>query len=67
MCGNIDGNVGRKRDSGEHFEGEDTILFGQAKGIVLIDGEPLRGIIIPKVSKRKLLQLLQAQTSENRQ
>lgn len=53
--------------AGEHFEGEDTILFGQAKGIVLIDGEPLRGIIIPKVSKRKLLQLLQAQTSENRQ
>ena len=53
--------------AGEHFEGEYTLLVGQAKGIVLIYGEPLRGIIIPNVSKRKLLQLLQAQTSENRQ
>ena len=45
--------------AGEHFEGEEDLQFGQGKGIVLIDGQPLRGLIIPKVSKRKLLQLLQ--------
>ncbi|MDD6072382.1 MAG: hypothetical protein PUC12_16460 [Clostridiales bacterium] len=45
--------------AGEHFEGEDELQFGQGKGIILIDGQPLRGIIIPKVSKKKLLELLQ--------
>ncbi|WP_407384682.1 FtsK/SpoIIIE domain-containing protein [Ruminococcus sp.] len=45
--------------AGEHFEGEDTLQFGQARGIVLVDGQPLRSLIIPKVSKRKLLALLQ--------
>lgn len=45
--------------AGEHFEGEDNLQFGQGKGIVLIDGQPLKGIIIPKVSKQKLLSLLQ--------
>ena len=42
----------------EHFEGEETLQFGQARGIVLIDGQPLRSIILPKASKRKLLALL---------
>lgn len=45
--------------AGEHFTGEDELLFGQGKGIVLIDGQPLRGLIIPKVSKKKILTLLQ--------
>lgn len=45
--------------AGEHFDGEDDLQFGQGKGIVLVDGQPLRGIIIPKVSKKKLLELLQ--------
>lgn len=45
--------------AGEHFEGEDDLLFGMGKGIVLIDGQPLRSIIIPTVSKRKILTLLQ--------
>ncbi len=45
--------------AGEHFEGEDELMFGKGKGIVLIDGRPLRGIIIPTVSKKKLLTLLQ--------
>lgn len=45
--------------AGEHFEGEDDLVFGQGKGIVLIDGQPLKGLIIPKVSKKKLLSLLQ--------
>ena len=45
--------------AGEHFEGEDDLLFGQGKGIVLIDGQPLRGLIIPKVSKKRILSLLQ--------
>lgn len=45
--------------AGEHFEGEDDLLFGRAKGIVLIDGQPLKAVIIPKVSKSRLLELLQ--------
>lgn len=45
--------------AGEHFEGEDELQFGQGRGIVLIDGQPLRALIIPKVSKAKLLELLQ--------
>lgn len=44
--------------SGEHFEGEDDLVYGQGKGIVLIDGQELKGLIIPKVSKRRLLELL---------
>ncbi len=46
--------------AGEHFEGEENLQFGQGKGIILIDGQPLKSIIIPKVSKKKLLSLLQA-------
>ena len=45
--------------AGEHFDGEDALRFGQGKGIVLVDGQPLTGLIIPKVSKKKLLKLLQ--------
>lgn len=45
--------------AGEHFDGEDDLRYGQGRGIVYVDGQPLRGIIIPKVSKRKLLSLLQ--------
>ncbi len=43
----------------EHFEGEKNLQFGQGKGIVLIDGEPLRTLAIPVISKRKVLKLLQ--------
>lgn len=43
----------------EHFTDEDTLQYGQGRGIVLVDGQPLRAIAIPKVSKSKLLQLLQ--------
>lgn len=45
--------------AGEHFTDEDTLQYGQGRGIVLVDGQQLRGIIIPQVSKAKLLQLLQ--------
>lgn len=45
--------------AGEHMEGEEDILFSQGKGIVLIDGQPLQALIIPRVSKQKLLKLLQ--------
>lgn len=45
--------------AGEHFEGEEDLFYKQARGIVLIDGQPLKGVIIPKVSKKKLLELLQ--------
>lgn len=44
--------------AGEHFEGEETLLFGQAKGIILIDGQPLKSLIVPKVSKQTLLNLM---------
>ena len=52
--------------AGEHFEGEDTIQFGQGRGIILIDGEPLKSIVIPKVSKQKLLSLLQQESTGER-
>ena len=45
--------------AGEHFEGEEELTFEQGKGIILIDGQPLMGIIIPKVSKQRILTLLQ--------
>ncbi len=45
--------------AGEHFEDEENLQYGRGKGIVLIDGQPLKGIVIPKVSKAKLLSLLQ--------
>lgn len=44
--------------AGEHFAGEEFLQFGQGRGIVLIDGQALKGICVPKVSKRRLLELL---------
>lgn len=38
--------------AGEHFEGEEDLQFGQGRGIVLIDGQPLKALVIPKVSKK---------------
>ncbi|WP_160361480.1 hypothetical protein [Clostridium chromiireducens] len=45
--------------AGESLENEETLQFGQGKGIVLIDGQPLKALVIPKVSKQRLLELLQ--------
>lgn len=45
--------------AGEHLEKEDEMVFGQGTGIVLIDGQPLYALLIPKVSKRKMLKILQ--------
>ena len=45
--------------AGEHFEGEENLQYGQGRGIVLIAGQSLQALIIPKVSKNKLLELLQ--------
>lgn len=45
--------------AGEHFEGEENLRFGQGRGIVYIDGQQLKGLLIPKVSKKRLLELLQ--------
>ncbi len=47
--------------AGEHFEGEDEMMPGQGRGIILVDGQPLKGIQIPHVSKKRLLELLQAE------
>ncbi|MDE6749032.1 MAG: hypothetical protein K2K21_08235 [Lachnospiraceae bacterium] len=44
--------------AGEHMPEEDSLLFGQSKGIVLIDGQPLKALIIPQASKAHLLELL---------
>lgn len=46
--------------AGEHFDGEEDLQFKQGTGIVLIDGQPLRSLIIPDVSKAKVLKLLQS-------
>lgn len=45
--------------AGEHFKGEEDLSFTQSKGIVLINGQSLRALIIPTISKTKLLKLLQ--------
>lgn len=45
--------------AGEHFDEEAELQFSQGKGIIWVDCQPLRGIIIPKVSKEKVLKLLQ--------
>lgn len=44
--------------AGEHMLNEDKLAFGQGKGIILIDGQPLRGLIIPFVSKSEMLNKL---------
>lgn len=44
--------------AGEHLDGEDEMRFGQGQGIVLVDGVGLKTLIIPKVSKKRLLELL---------
>ena len=49
--------------AGEHFEGEKNLHFKQATGLVLIDGQPLQALIIPQVSKAKLLKALQEKSS----
>ena len=45
----------------EHIEEEDNMIFGMGRGIVLIDGQELQTLIIPNVSKQKLLLKLQQQ------
>ena len=45
--------------AGEHFDEEEELQFGQGRGLVLVDGQPLKSLIIPNVSKAKLLELLQ--------
>ena len=45
--------------AGEHFDGEDVLTFGQGKGLVLIDGQPLKALALPRVSKQKMLMKLQ--------
>lgn len=44
--------------AGEHLENEEDIQFGQGNGIVLIDGQPLKALTIPTVSKEKIRNLL---------
>lgn len=44
--------------AGEHNADEEKLLFGQGNGIVLIDGKPLQTLLIPRVTKQKLLHIL---------
>lgn len=46
--------------AGEHLEGEEDMVFKQGTGIILVDGRPLEALIIPRVSKAKLLRKLRA-------
>ena len=46
--------------AGEHNADEERLLFGQGSGIVLIDGRELQTLLIPRVTKKKLLDILQA-------
>lgn len=48
--------------AGENLE-DNSLVFGQGKGIVLIDGQPLQAVIIPRVSKEKMLEKLQEMNS----
>ena len=45
--------------SGEHDESIDSLPYGMARGIALIDGKPLVSLQIPNVSKKKMLSYLQ--------
>lgn len=45
--------------AGEHFDGEADLSFGRGRGLVLIDGQPLRGLVIPEASKARLRALIQ--------
>ena len=49
----IDGRKGLF--AGEHFEGEETLNYKTGRGIVLIDGQPLQAVILPKLDKAVLL------------
>jgi hypothetical protein len=46
----------------EHIEEEEYITFGMGKGLILIDGQDIQTLIIPNVSKEKLLLKLQKLT-----
>ena len=56
--GNLSVDGRKSLFAGEHFASEESLQFGQGRGIVLIEGQPLKGLCIPKVSKRRLLDLL---------
>ena len=51
--------------AGEHFDEDNSIIYGQGRGIILIDGEPIKAIAVPKVSKEKLLTHLQKMNTIN--
>ena len=44
--------------SGMELENESSLLMGQGKGIVFIEGLPLKSIILPRLSKKKLQEIL---------
>ena len=41
------------------LDGEADLSFGRGRGLVLIDGQPLRGLVIPEASKARLRALIQ--------
>lgn len=55
--GKLNPDAKRGLFSGEILESDD-LQFGMGKGIILVDGKPLRGLQVPIVSKEKLLKAL---------
>ena len=47
---------------GEELEDEKGICFQQGAGLILMDGKPLKSIILPRLSKASLLAELQGRT-----
>lgn len=58
--GNLTVDGRRGLFAGEHFPEEEQLHFGTGKGIVLVDGYPLRGLQVPNLDKQKLLHVLQS-------
>lgn len=58
--GNLTVDGRRGLFAGEHFPEEEQLYFGTGRGIVLVDGSPLRGLLVPNLDKHKLLHVLQS-------
>lgn len=46
---------------GEELKDEESYQFGQGSGLLLMDGKPLKALILPRLSKKSLLGTLRAQ------
>lgn len=58
--GNLTVDGRRGLFAGEHFPEEEQLSFGTGRGIILVEGSPLRGLQMPNLDKQKLLHVLQS-------